>query len=1370
MKEMTTKISLWLSDSEFKKYEQTDSSQHPHSEINKRKLERSRLNLEKVKSEARVYFEEEIGLYHKENFRMALRELEATCLEEIIFGNCTDEVKSDYRFPDDDIIHGKLDSLLEEYPLVLPEKDYFQSFKEIFKVTKLIRDFIEGNNDNDDSIAFLNAFKILVLFGSLKKFDEFLKEHSFLKTPKPVTKALEFTIPHPKAYGVISLGVHEQDDPWAWAKLPPARNIHLDEWRKIIAKSGPKAYPDFTLAIPTEQVLNGKAPKSVEQAREAMKPYQYRKWEKDPELADVFLGLRISESNFGEVLRLKKTTKKYSNIPDLIIKGEKVNQKYKDYFLVKLPVDDPRFYVIGHLTACCQSIDSDAGKFVRMAAQDPNIDVYVLLKRDRKKKTKDSKEQDPQVFKDGQIDYKNFKIMGQGMVWLSERGNVTIDSWENLNPEAEDPIIVDMLPAFGKELVAQGKAIRLTIGSGGKTPKFLKDKERSLISERSLSGIQYKDSSMQIEIYCDEEINKKNLIVIKEVLIDYLGEDFVTMNPQVVDQFGYDNKISEIVECKIPGIKKFFHNRIKKNDLTTKNNILYKMPEYFKTFFRLEKHLTDSIWQYLELCDPGILVDRIDPLILLLNEIHSHGDSVSTIISNKFIEKILFHKFKTFTSEEVDVSVINSFVAKYKTFIKLKLHEEKQAERLADFILGDGSAKWLEKSNLIPDALEKLKESKVSEHSDLRLEILKFPQHSAELIDVFQQFDQSGIESFNHYCDFLFRNSRISDKTNQIKLLKKWLAVGLHSHAGLLNSESFSGPKSYEVLSKVIDRCEMLSKLEITIDSKVLALLVSLDQSSFEERIRRLQSFKQESQNYRPAIGNILFTQGKVDDSCKLILNSDLPNIEKILSLMLENPEKSRIIARSFMAIYEIGPAQYAEFTQHVEESKTYDPEVGTVLSLLHKDRILFQGDENIFSFVLNLPVETLKSINKNYLHVGSMKEFLNSPDMKAIIGESAKNKLKIHEFLLGNFGELKDIQAIFAKEPIKNPHSFMEFMFSKGHPPVSEIGNMIKRHNQLQTLKLSSDSARKNFLVVESKTLDQIFRILKPYRWESNSMVLDNILNKIPGEVRRICQQEIKSHSDLTVILFRKIYGHMVDCSNDLSKKNLSILNALMDSKDTDLFATMDKIIIESESAIKIWEFAKKYSGVSASGLFHNLLINSVLPLMSCQWPFAHNIRLLNEIFEQGMSKPAFESDAKAVDQFCTDKINASCTQTILKFRKVFQALHVGSRRTGPGLSEFLPILTGKSRFTLEDFKAVEAFVSGETSPPIVKMAWETAIKYIDNFENNMGMFKTIYAWGYHNNHTLFRTGNPNKVFTVESVQTATSGRTHDIYRALNF
>jgi serine/threonine protein kinase len=586
---------------------------------------------------------------------------------------------------------------------------------------------------------------------------------------------------------------------------------------------------------------------------------------------------------------------------------------------------------------------------------------------------------------------------------------------------------------------------------------------------------------------------------------------------------------------------------------------------------------------------------------------------------------------------------------------------------------------------------------------------------------------------------------------------------------GLLNSEYFSGKKLYEELSKIIDRCEILSKLEILIDSKVLPLLGSLDQSSFEERIQRVQRFKQGCENYDPAIANMFFTQEKLDHPIKLVLDSRLPGIERVISLMLKIPEKHNIIARSFVAINKIGPAQYAEFSQYVKESKTYEPEVGTVLSLLHDNGYLSHGDENIFSFVLNLPVEKLRNIHKNYFYVKQMKEFLDSPDIKAMIGDSAKNRLKMHEFLLSNFSEFKDIRAIFAKEPVKNPHGFMEFMFRKGHPPVSEIGDMIKRHNQLQTLKLSSESARKNFMAVESKTLDEIFRILKPYRWEFNSLILDKILDKIPGEVRKICKQEIESHGDLTVILFRKIYSHMVDCSSDLTKKNLSTLNALMESKDAELFATMDKIIIESESGIKVWEFTKKYSSVSESRIFHNLLVNSVIPLMSCRWPFAHNIRLLNEILERGLTKTEFASDVKAVDKFCTARINESCTQTILKFKKVFQALDIGSRRKGPGLSEFFPTLTGKLQFTLEDFKVVETFVSNESNPPIVKMAWETARKYIDNFDNNMNMFKAIYTWGYHNNQTLFKTGNPNKEFTAESVQAATSGRTRDIYMALN-
>lgn len=1263
MKLNTKNLSLWLSNNYFEKYRLSESSQ-PQTALDIHKSDRQKLDFEKTTKEIKEFFAKAINSKLNPDFRMALRELKATRLEEILFDNSTDELKGEYDFPSDDKIQKKLDSLLKDSPLLLPKGSHFQAFKEIFKITKLFRDFMEDRRFIDDYFSYENAFKILILFGNFTKFDSFLKEHNLLNTPNPLTKALEFAIPSEKQYGVKGLSIFEQLDPWAWAELPPAKEIHLETWRKLIAQSGPKGFPYFALAIQTEQVLNGRAPKSLKEAFDVMKPYQYIYWERDPELADIFLELRISESNFIEVMELKTQTKTYSNIPDLIIKGKEVNKKYKDYYLVKLPVNDPRFYILGHLTACCQSIDSDAGQFVKAAAQDPNIDPYVLLKHN-KKKNKDSKDPDPQVFKNKQIDFKNFKIMGQGMVWLSKEGNLTIDSWENLNPAAEDDIIVDMLEAFGKEICAQGKGLRLTIGTGGKTPKALKDRQWTN-SETSLSGVQYKDSLSQVEIYRDEKANAKNLEKMQAALINYLGEDFVTQNPKVVNQFAYKTNTSDIIECKIPGIKQFFHNIIKKNDVTQVGCLSSNLRIYFKIFYSLEKYLSNSIWQYLELCDPYQMRYCLDSLASLLNEIQSHGESVLKSISNKFIAQIILDR--SFSTGEL-------VYKKYTTFINLKLHEEKSAERLADFILEKNTSQWMENTNHIAAALQKLHESKSSEHSDLRLEILKFPNYCAEIIEVFQQLDQSKVESFNHYCDFLFRNTGSSAKADQIKLLKKWLDSGLHRHAALLNSEYFLRKKSFAELSEVIDRCEIISKLDLSIDSNVLNLLGNLYKTDFDERVQRIKSYKSESRNYSPELVNLLLNKTQLNDSFYVILNSGLPNIEMVLPIILNMPRFSGELATSLIAIHKIGSTQYDEFMKYVEDFKgNYKYGVGTLLSKLHDDKLLIQGDDNIFSFVLNLPLEKISHLLKNYHHVRSMTEFLNSPNIKAIT-TSPKERLKMQEFLLSNFGDLKNIQEIFNKEPITNPNGFIEFLFSKGQPPVTEIGNMIKRYNQLQTLNLSNKSARQNFLATDSKTLDAIFSLLKPYQLEFNNMVLEQILRRMPQEAPKVCQQAIQSYCHITIKLFRKLYDYIANCSNNLSNENIKTLNTLIgEHKSSDLYAEMDSLIAKSDSGIKVWQLAKKHSSVAETELFNNLLIKSFELLVQCDWPADRCVRVLAEILEQGLNKTEFKSDEK-LSQFCTTKVNDSCTQTILKFRRVFQALHSSSKAPARGFQTISPL-----------------------------------------------------------------------------------------------
>ena len=97
------------------------------------------------------------------------------------------------------------------------------------------------------------------------------------------------------------------------------------------------------------------------------------------------------------------------------------NYGLSGYHLIKIPIDDPHPYLLGHLTNCCQSIGGHSEQCVIDGITLPENGFYILLKGDDKKGLFNA---------DSSLNYDAFKLLGQGYVWLSDVGNVGFDSWK----------------------------------------------------------------------------------------------------------------------------------------------------------------------------------------------------------------------------------------------------------------------------------------------------------------------------------------------------------------------------------------------------------------------------------------------------------------------------------------------------------------------------------------------------------------------------------------------------------------------------------------------------------------------------------------------------------------------------------------------------------------------------------------------------------------------------------------------------------------------------------------------------------------------------------------------------------------------------
>lgn len=234
----------------------------------------------------------------------------------------------------------------------------------------------------------------------------------------------------------------------------------------------------------------------------------YARFQEHSDLAGLCRQYKIPESVFEKCLALLPEKKQKDNLPDITTHGDTLSQDCHGYVLTKLPNNDPRAFLLGHITNCCQSIGGHSEQCVIDGWRREDNGFYVLLKR------KGRHAENVAAKKDGDINYDDYDIVGQAYAWRSINDNLVFDSWENLRT-ADDGIAITMLKAFSDKAISESEndIFRITIGTGGKTPAELKNRPKCISAEMMMQGYQYGDSKSQIEIQRigDQEKWKKDV-------------------------------------------------------------------------------------------------------------------------------------------------------------------------------------------------------------------------------------------------------------------------------------------------------------------------------------------------------------------------------------------------------------------------------------------------------------------------------------------------------------------------------------------------------------------------------------------------------------------------------------------------------------------------------------------------------------------------------------------------------------------------------------------------------------------------------------------------------------------------------------------
>jgi hypothetical protein len=529
-------------------------------------------------------------------FRCLLRELMAKDLEDLLYGDHVEKLEDRGKiFPSDDDIAKEFAQIDLRYKYFPKDETAKKNFIALFKAAKLIADFVEDNNTTDNQVAYEHAYKMMVLFGA----DE--------KNPMGLTRSFV-----DKYSGNLNKPIHDSLVTPIPVNDPP---VTLKSWQKFIQEKGSSVIKLFQQAPQIEEIL-GLMPKNLEEAIEQSRDLTYKRSDENKRLADLCQRYGVSEAHFNTCLEIKP--KKSDKLPNVHINGADVEEgKYKGYHLVKLPVDDPSAYVLGHITNCCQSIGGHGEDCARDGITREKNGFYVLLK------AKKGKAGHSPFGKDGKINYADYDIVGQAYAWLSKWDNMTCDSLELLNPSAENNVAVSLLTEFGKEITKEGSDIvRLTIGTG-KTPKELIDREDAKIPERMAEGEQYGDSKTQSTIW----MNKSKIEKEKKTLED----EFKKIYDKDIKVEIYSKKHAEMIKEIFLGEKKLSIEKNSLERIVNHSNLL--------EIFSILNHAkaTENFKLVLELVSLNRDTNNILEILSLLSKTHPESisdENVMSIIQN----------------------------------------------------------------------------------------------------------------------------------------------------------------------------------------------------------------------------------------------------------------------------------------------------------------------------------------------------------------------------------------------------------------------------------------------------------------------------------------------------------------------------------------------------------------------------------------------------------------------------------------------------------------------------------------------------------------------------------------------------------------
>ena len=381
----------------------------------------------------------------------------------------------------------------------------FRHYVDFLRVVDFVFQVVEGNQQMDDMVAS-HAYKMLALFPPQAKGGALTAFTQFYKSTSAAPQNHWFAQSHQPLHQLFLAGMPE-----GLTQLPSLRELlkkkpdmggfilqqldQLQSVEKMLHADG-KSFSDLTMAM----------------FKTYLAKIQYQQFDKAPDLAALFVKLRISEKIFNRCVALIENgdltlpknehghfvTMVEDKLPNVTVMGRDLDDpNLAPYVWTKLPKGNPRGLVLGKLTSCCQFIGGNSHQCVMDGMNLSHNSFYVMLKL-----------YDPSRFNlhdpNWWHDLESYaQIEGQSYLWESENGNLCLDSIEthsNARHVLRGEQWKMFMERFGATLTEQYQVDRLMIGIGGETPIELKNNIKHKL-EYMREGTQYGDSVKQSIIY-----------------------------------------------------------------------------------------------------------------------------------------------------------------------------------------------------------------------------------------------------------------------------------------------------------------------------------------------------------------------------------------------------------------------------------------------------------------------------------------------------------------------------------------------------------------------------------------------------------------------------------------------------------------------------------------------------------------------------------------------------------------------------------------------------------------------------------------------------------------------------------------------------